>query len=916
MSSEELTQRGLTKKGITIVDYEFFPLHSTTLKQYKKSKIIPNKDYGKYEIRKPDGILIDKSNKSKPKVIAVLEYKKPSEFQTDKQKKEAIEQCNDLCQELEAPIGIITDGIVTYYINPNHPDKNNEYIDRTTDKKRSYSFIFNDDKQRLQKKFFIKESDKKEISKLDDETRETYKLIKRILEETNNKNSILKATEKTDPTPLARSVWQSIYISTKDNPTACLYNVVEIFIFKFLSDLGVLKGVNSFDYVLGLYKTEDNKTVLKHYAKTCREEIRSLFEAGDDGTTIINGTIFVNKDGSPVLSQATLFKDTIEKYAKFGDLRNIDKGFKTRLFETFLKQSKDKSKLGQFFTPRKVVKGIVEMADLDNAKFICDPFCGVGGFVLEPFQISQTLKNKFIPKNGKIKSDVKLLGYDTGREDNDEQKRTIILAKANMLIYLSDLVEKNPNLNEQFSKVINDTFHFLSDSNLGTLKETERFEDDEDKPDLIITNPPYITSGVTTIRKQIEEDGLTDYYKNSGKGVEGLCLKWIIKNLKRKGQAFIVLPDSIFNVFANKVLRDEIKKNCYIDCIISLPAKTFFNTPKKTYVLGITKKDCDEDECENLKQDFPVFTYLVSNIGETLDINRFEIPENDLDSAKNLFNQFKGSPNNFQTDDPRCKLQPIEKFENEKYWIIDKWWSKEERINLGIEEEDESLTLDEFKDQIEKTKVKLSELEFETDKTKEKKYKTKMAYVTDTKKDGEITQEGIFEAEKGNAKYTKKYMHDHKGEFPVYSSQTSDLGQIGSIDTFDYDEECFTWTTDGTYVGTVFYRNGKFSITTHCGILRVKPEYKDKVDFEYLNFILNQTLPNYKLGEGSNKRLGTERMKEVQIEIPIDENGEFDTEKQKEIADKFKKIEEIKTKLKDNYEKMISSKVKIIEAEE
>jgi len=177
-------------------------------------------------------------------------------------------------------------------------------------------------------------------------------------------------------------------------------------------------------------------------------------------------------------------------------------------------------------------------------------------------------------------------------------------------------------------------------------------------------------------------------------------------------------------------------------------------------------------------------------------------------------------------------------------------------------------------------------------------------------------EEGIFEAEKGNPKYTKKYMHEHKGEFPVYSSQTSNLGEIGSIDTYDYEEECFTWTTDGTYVGTVFYRNGKFSITTHCGILRVKPEYKDKVDFEYLNFILNQTLPNYKLGEGSNKRLGTERMKEVQIEIPIDENGEFDLDKQREIAEKHKKIEEIKTKLKDNYEKMINSKVQIIEAEE
>jgi restriction endonuclease S subunit len=171
----------------------------------------------------------------------------------------------------------------------------------------------------------------------------------------------------------------------------------------------------------------------------------------------------------------------------------------------------------------------------------------------------------------------------------------------------------------------------------------------------------------------------------------------------------------------------------------------------------------------------------------------------------------------------------------------------------------------------------------------------------------------IFDTEKGNAKYTKKYMHDHKGEFSVYSSQTSNLGEIGSIDTNDYEEECFTWTTDGTYVGTVFYRNGKFSITTHCGILRVKPEYKNKVDFAYMNFILNQTLPTYKLGEGSNKRLGTERMKEVFIEIPINNDDEFDLDKQKEIAEKYRKIEEIKTKLKDNYEKMINSKVNIIE---
>ncbi len=181
--------------------------------------------------------------------------------------------------------------------------------------------------------------------------------------------------------------------------------------------------------------------------------------------------------------------------------------------------------------------------------------------------------------------------------------------------------------------------------------------------------------------------------------------------------------------------------------LISLPPKTFFTTPKKTYVLGITKKDCDEDECENSKQDFPVFTYLVFNIGETLDVNRFEIPKNDLDNAKNLFNQFKGSPNNFQTDDLRCKLQSIKKFENEKYWLIDKWWSKEEKIKLGIEKKENIVSIEEFKEEIQVLSLKLVECKSLLDEMKvgiNDKYKTKSISIIE-----------IFDTEKGNAKYTK-----------------------------------------------------------------------------------------------------------------------------------------------------------------
>lgn len=69
-------------------------------------------------------------------------------------------------------------------------------------------------------------------------------------------------------------------------------------------------------------------------------------------------------------------------------------------------------------------------------------------------------------------------------------------------------------------------------------------------------------------------------------------------------------------------------------------------------------------------------------------------------------------------------------------------------------------------------------------------------------------------------------------------------------------------------------------------------------------------------GKWDKKLYKTELKQEISVEIPIDESGEFDLEKQKEIAEKHKKIEEIKTKLKDNYEKMINSKVQIIEVEE
>ena len=68
---------------------------------------------------------------------------------------------------------------------------------------------------------------------------------------------------------------------------------------------------------------------------------------------------------------------------------------------------------------------------------------------------------------------------------------------------------------------------------------------------------------------------------------------------------------------------------------------------------------------------------------------------------------------------------------------------------------------------------------------------------------------------------SKEYLAENTGIHPVYSSQTANNGEIGRIKTFDFNGEFISWTTDGAYAGTVFYRAGQFSITNVCGLIKI-----------------------------------------------------------------------------------------------
>jgi type I restriction enzyme M protein len=661
--SEDFVSRQARRLG----RFGYLSLGSTTLLQLKKSKYIRTKISLDEERRKPDGIVFLPLGGIK----AVVEVKQPKEL-TEAKIPNVVKEYSPIARAV-CKLLILTDGTKTRWYNAL---SERPVIDEKGNKVRFH--------------FDLGKIDSQSLSPEDENAVVT--LIEKADYSLTQDNDQFQKLRVLDPSGLAKSVWQKIWINTGKEPEKCLYNVVEILVFKFLSDLGVLTGNYSFRRIVELLADEGDREALNHYGRVSRNRIRKLFPIGPDGTTVINGTIFVNEAGEPNLSQSGLFGEVIRAFQNYddqhGSLRFIDRQFKTRLYESFLRQQAGIRSLGQYFTPRNIVQPMVRMSKAGTLRpgdSLCDPFCGVGGFILEAIAENEQLMQQFRPVNGRVRPRITFRGYDKGT-DEKEDERTIILAKANMLVYLSDLLSEYNSeeyLKEFAANAFNAVFHLIR-SNLGTY---ERVSPDE-KCDLILTNPPYVTSGSASIKNAIEAAGLSNHYPHSGRGTESLAIQWVINHLKPGGESFVIVPDGLLNQSA---MLDYIKAECSVLAVIALPSRAFYSTPKKTYILGLQKKDATQ------AQNHPVFTYLVSEIGESRDTRRVAIEANDMTTMEQEFRYFRASPTLYGSSDPRCRIIQWSHFAELRNWLVDRNWSHEEKVALGIVEEAFEVDADSFR---------------------------------------------------------------------------------------------------------------------------------------------------------------------------------------------------------------------------
>ena len=458
-------------------------------------------------------------------------------------------------------------------------------------------------------------------------------------------------------------------------------------------------------------------------------------------------------------------------------------------------------------------------------------------------------------------------GFDKGFERDDE--RTIILAKANMLIYLAELLFSNPNCTAEFARIFNETFRLFKD-NLGTFGHIIKNEDSQ--YDLILSNPPYVTRGSSIIKEEIQKNPTTTAeYPVGGLGLESLSVEWVIKSLKAGGEAFLIIPDGILARTNGKNLRDHILRECFLNAIVSLPRRTFFANEKDTYILVVTKKNTPDEF-----QTSPVFTYLVSNIGERLtSVTRDEIDLNDLPEMETLFRLFAGAPaagDIVAGQSPRCKVFPIAQFREARHWVINKWWTREDLALLETEGH-RVVTREEFEDV-------LSRVASASDEYQE----TLMSADIELMETREVVlgDEALFKIFIGN-RLIKKDIQDPSLPIPVYSANVfEDFGWVETSNVQDFTYPSLIWGIDGNFDVQYIPAGQSFATTDHCGTIQILDL---AIVPEYMLYVVSIVGEEARFTRSYRPSLTN--MRELKVKIPIRQDGAFDVDAQREIATAF-----------------------------
>lgn len=329
------------------------------------------------------------------------------------------------------------------------------------------------------------------------------------------------------------------------------------------------------------------------------------------------------------------------------NLHSIDEDLNGRMFETFLTAVIRGRSLGQYFTPRTVVKFMVDLANLTiTAKRIpriVDACCGTGGFLIEALA---RLTDSVESNSSLSRADRDKLMRELRMEKlwGIEAHETIArVARINMYLHQDggSRIYRADSLDKEHVVEPNVTGRALKD-----FEELKRALVNEDVTfDVALTNPPF---AMRYESKKEDERKILRQYLLARVGTKGslaaslrssvLFLERYYDLLRDKGTLLTIIDDSVLNTTTAAPVRNWVRQHFYIKAVISLPKNCFVaaGSASKTSILMLEKKATPSDDQPS------IFMAKSKNVGHT-DSGKPDLASSDLDAILTEWTRFRDS---------------------------------------------------------------------------------------------------------------------------------------------------------------------------------------------------------------------------------------------------------------------------------
>lgn len=253
---------------------------------------------------------------------------------------------------------------------------------------------------------------------------------------------------------------------------------------------------------------------------------------------------------------------------------SMDADVKGDIYEGLLAKSASESPkgAGQYFTPRHLIRGIVDVMLPGPEDTVCDPACGTGGFLLAAY-------DKVIETHGTdLDPDQKKHLRTTFVHGNDIVPATARLCLMNL--YLHGIDADPPPVRSGVDSLASDP---------------------GDRYSLVLTNPPFgkkSSISIVTEEGDLEKEDHAyerqDFWTTT-KNKQLNFLQHVHTILKVNGRCAIVVPDNVlFEGGAGETVRRNLLRQCDVHTLLRLPTGIFYAQGVKANVLFFDKKPARE----------------------------------------------------------------------------------------------------------------------------------------------------------------------------------------------------------------------------------------------------------------------------------------------------------------------------------